>query len=50
MALKFDGDEGKTLQEHDCAQLERMSLKEMLYHVLTGEGSPFRIAGAPRTA
>ncbi len=33
-----------------CNAVERMSLAELLYQVLTGEGSPFRIASGPKAA
>lgn len=34
----------------DCTTVEQMSLSELLYQVLTGEGSPFRIASSPEAA
>jgi hypothetical protein len=48
--LNFDGNNAQSAEAVDCAHLERMSLSEMLYHVLTKEGSPFRMPSTPRAA
>ena len=48
--LNFDESNPQSAESVDCAHLERMSLSEMLYHILTREGSPFRMPAAPRAA
>jgi len=48
--VNFDGSKAQSTDEVDCTTLARMSLSEMLYHVLTGEGSPFHLASAAKAA
>jgi hypothetical protein len=45
---QLDGNKEQSAEGVDCARLERMPLQEMLYHVLTREGSPFGMPAAPR--
>ena len=52
MAIKTfdDGMKAQSANGIDCDAVERMSLAELLYEVLTGERSPFRIASGPKAA
>jgi len=47
--LNFDGRQAQA-DPADCAALARMSLSQLLYHVLTGEGSPFQVRSSAKAA